>query len=203
VPVTTLQEESPYDFEAVYSYDVDATDPDGDVIQYSLLLGPSGMTINPVTGLISWKPGKNQAGSVQVKVKASDGGLYDTQTFTITVLLPEKDKYPRRTIFVESIRMNNQVYDLVHPGDELLVDTTFEDIGVYNIKDATIRVTVEGLGISRKIGPFIGPKVEKEMTKGVLLEIPTDAKKGVYTARITLRTDDGLIRTKHRDLKVI
>ncbi|MBD2616571.1 hypothetical protein H6G94_36050, partial [Nostoc punctiforme FACHB-252] len=37
-----------------YSYDVDATDPNGDSLQYNLLVSPDGMTIDPSTGLISW-----------------------------------------------------------------------------------------------------------------------------------------------------
>ncbi|MBD2616568.1 putative Ig domain-containing protein, partial [Nostoc punctiforme FACHB-252] len=37
-----------------YSYDVDATDPNGDSLQYKLLVSPDGMTIDPSTGLISW-----------------------------------------------------------------------------------------------------------------------------------------------------
>ena len=36
-----------------YSYDATATDADGDPLTYSLLEGPSGMTINPTTGQVS------------------------------------------------------------------------------------------------------------------------------------------------------
>ena len=70
-------------------------------------------------------------------------------------------------------------------------------------KKATIRITVEGLGISKKIGPFYGLDSEDIMKKGTIIEIPSDAEKGVYTVRITFRTDDGLFRTKHRDIRVI
>ncbi|MCI0535158.1 MAG: putative Ig domain-containing protein, partial [Verrucomicrobiales bacterium] len=39
-----------------YSYDVDALDPDGDQLTYLLALSPTGMSINPNTGLIQWTP---------------------------------------------------------------------------------------------------------------------------------------------------
>ena len=66
-----------------YSYNVDATDSDGDTLIYSLTTKPSGMSINSSNGLINWTP--SNTGSYNVIVKVSDGELSDTQNFTITV----------------------------------------------------------------------------------------------------------------------
>lgn len=66
-----------------YSYDVNATDSDGDSLAYSLTTKPSGMTINSSTGLITWTP--NATGSFGVTVKAFDGELFDAQSFTVKV----------------------------------------------------------------------------------------------------------------------
>ena len=66
-----------------YSYDVNATDSDGNTLTYSLTTKPSGMAINSSTGLITWTP--TAIGPFGVTVKVSDGGLFDTQSFTITV----------------------------------------------------------------------------------------------------------------------
>lgn len=66
-----------------YNYDVNATDSDGDTPVYSLTTKPSGMTINSSTGLIAWTP--TTSGDYNVTVKVSDGELFDTQSFTITV----------------------------------------------------------------------------------------------------------------------
>lgn len=66
-----------------YTYDVNATDPDGDTLTYSLTNNPSGMTINSATGVIYWIP--TELGDYNVTVEVSDGKLTDTQTFTITV----------------------------------------------------------------------------------------------------------------------
>jgi len=76
-PVTSATKNEPY------SYNVDATDSDGDTLVYSLITKPSGMTISSSTGLITWTPTAN--GSFGVTVKVSDGELSDTQSYTITV----------------------------------------------------------------------------------------------------------------------
>ena len=68
-----------------YIYDVEATDPDGDTLTYSLTTNPSGMTIDSATGVISWTPTSAQIGDNNVTVEVSDGPLSDTQSFTITV----------------------------------------------------------------------------------------------------------------------
>jgi RHS repeat-associated protein len=41
----------------LYEYDVDALDPDGDDLTYSLVDGPAGMEIDPNTGIIAWNAG--------------------------------------------------------------------------------------------------------------------------------------------------
>lgn len=71
----------------VYTYNVDATDPNaGDVLTYSLITEPDGMLINGTNGVITWTP--DATGKFGVTVEASDGALSDTQSFTITVSEP-------------------------------------------------------------------------------------------------------------------
>ena len=79
-PVTSATKDEPY------SYDVNATDSDGDTRTYSLTTKPDGMTISSSTGMINWTPAVT--GDFNVTVKVSDNGspvLSDTQSFTITV----------------------------------------------------------------------------------------------------------------------
>ncbi len=106
-------------------------------------------------------------------------------------------------ININTIRMNNLVYDEVKPGDTIKIDTSFDNWGVYNVRRATIRVTEYELGISRKIGPFKGPKSDKGMLKSASLIIPEDAEPGVYTLRMALTTDNQVKRVRHRDFRVI
>lgn len=67
-----------------YSYQIVATDPEGDALSYSLTTAPTGMSINSV-GLISWTPATAQFGDNAVTVAVSDGSLSATQSFTINV----------------------------------------------------------------------------------------------------------------------
>jgi hypothetical protein len=78
-PITTAKEG------AAYTYEVEATDPNGDTLTYSLTAGPDGMTINSNTGVISWTPTESQIGDNEVVVEVSDGSRSETQSFTITV----------------------------------------------------------------------------------------------------------------------
>jgi len=68
---------------ALYIYGVEATDPEGDTLTYSLTDGPTGMTISSTTGVISWTPAS--AGSYDVTVEVADLYRSTSQLFTITV----------------------------------------------------------------------------------------------------------------------
>jgi len=58
----------------ILSYQVKATDPDGDPITYSLVDPPKGMTIDSASGMIKWPVDETvSAGTYGVKVKVSDG----------------------------------------------------------------------------------------------------------------------------------
>jgi hypothetical protein len=83
IPVTAVE------VGALYTYDVNATDPDvGDTLTYSLTTKPAGMTIEPDTGLIQWTPEDAHVGAHDIVVKVVDSNdipASDTQLFTITV----------------------------------------------------------------------------------------------------------------------
>lgn len=79
-PITTATEDTPY------SYDVDATDPDGDTLTYSLAVAPAGMNIDPATGEITWTPTNAQVGDNLVTVVVEDSAAAsDSQSFTVAV----------------------------------------------------------------------------------------------------------------------
>ena len=69
-----------------YTHIVLARDDDGDPLAYSLEPKPSGMTIDNVTGVITWKPGPWQVGNHTVVIRVSDGKGSVTQNFTIRVV---------------------------------------------------------------------------------------------------------------------
>ncbi|MFA7059874.1 MAG: Ig-like domain-containing protein [Pedobacter sp.] len=69
-----------------YTAAITASDPDGDILSFSLVVGPTGMTINSATGALSWMPVIADIGSRQVSVTVSDGrGGSDTKQFSLNV----------------------------------------------------------------------------------------------------------------------
>ncbi|QLE59915.1 hypothetical protein FD725_30895 (plasmid) [Nostoc sp. TCL26-01] len=69
-----------------YQYDVDATDPEGTAIAYSLQNKPEGMTIDSQTGLIKWQTTSALQGEFPVIVVATDAaGGRAIQSFKVQV----------------------------------------------------------------------------------------------------------------------
>jgi hypothetical protein len=56
-----------------FSYQVKATDADGDSLTYSLMEGPPGMTIDPKNGIITWPGVPENQQKLDLKVKINDG----------------------------------------------------------------------------------------------------------------------------------
>ena len=78
---------------ALYRYDVEAADPNGDTLTYSLEYGPDGMTIDAVSGLITWTPTAAQVGQHDYRVIVEDGrGAGAGQT--VMLYVPDADNTP-------------------------------------------------------------------------------------------------------------
>lgn len=75
----------------LFTYQAKATDPDGDPLTYSLKSAPSGMTINPATGLVKWNVPPEVTGKTSFTVSASDGhGGEAAQTIAFDIRLEQK-----------------------------------------------------------------------------------------------------------------
>ena len=69
-----------------YVYDADARDADADMLVYSLIQNPNGMTIESSNGVISWTPTSAQSGIAHgVTVAVSDGSRQTMQSFQVFV----------------------------------------------------------------------------------------------------------------------
>jgi parallel beta-helix repeat protein len=79
-PIITATEDQ------LYSYQVEASDPNGDTLTYSFTIKPEGMDIDSENGLIIWTPTNDQVGIQQVVVEISDGKQSITQSFEIEVV---------------------------------------------------------------------------------------------------------------------
>jgi len=86
-----INEDKTFHFDGkVYSYQVKATDPDGDPLAYSLKTAPPGMTIDPSTGFIQWNVPSEFKGKAPITVSVTDGhGGEAIQSLTLEIA-PEK-----------------------------------------------------------------------------------------------------------------
>ena len=82
--------------DGTFRYRIEPKDPDGDrVFRYRLVEGPKGMQLDWLSGVVTWRPGDDQAGSHAVKLEADDqrGGVA-VQSFQITVEIAPKAAAP-------------------------------------------------------------------------------------------------------------
>ena len=67
------------------TFEVSATDSDGDILTYSTSTLPDGATFDAVSGTFDWTPTAGQAGEYFITFTVSDGDFTDNETITITV----------------------------------------------------------------------------------------------------------------------
>jgi hypothetical protein len=67
-----FSESSPSFTGDTYEYHISASDPDNDLLTYSLLESPDGMTIDPSSGFIKWKVSPENEGLYEIKVLVDD-----------------------------------------------------------------------------------------------------------------------------------
>ncbi|MDF2179906.1 putative Ig domain-containing protein [Aliiglaciecola sp. CAU 1673] len=73
------------------SFQLNASDEDGDSLQFSLLDAPDGAEVDAQTAWFSWTPSTEQLGEYQITVSVTDGELDDSLPFTVTVEPPPYD----------------------------------------------------------------------------------------------------------------
>ncbi len=147
--------------QAYYAQQVTASDQDRDPLEFALVQGPAGMTLDPVSGALAWRPGIGDVGQHPVEIRVSDGrGGTDSRSFTILV----PDSIPP-TVFLTAPRE-------AIPGASFTVRVEAVDAsGV-----ASVALEVEGQG--RTEGP--GSSLERAVT---LPEVATVGSSVTVTAQ--------------------
>ncbi len=70
-----------------YIYNVQAVDPDGDAITYTLLDGPDGMTLDAATGQLTWQTTSQDAGTYPILIQVADpAGATAVQRYDLVVV---------------------------------------------------------------------------------------------------------------------
>jgi fibro-slime domain-containing protein len=163
-----------------YLYDTEAIDADNDVLTYSLLSGPEGMTIDSNTGEIFWTPQKRDIGDHEVIVQVMDGwGGYDTQTYIISVVLPGYGIIGG-TVFNDS-NTNGHLDSNEGICDQMTVYIDQNDNGRYDIGEITTSTDRNGYYSFNNLPAGIYT-VRLILPTGWLQSIPTEES---YTITIT------------------
>ena len=70
---------------SLLEFTVNAADPDGDALTYSIYNLPAGAVFNPDTMTFTWIPGFDQAGTYNISFHVSDADSTDSENISITV----------------------------------------------------------------------------------------------------------------------
>jgi hypothetical protein len=89
-PVLTAIATQSVDAGKLLSFTATATDTDFPVnpLSFSLVNGPAGATIHPLSGNFTWTPSESQVGTSNFAIQVSDGSLTDSQDITVNVTEP-------------------------------------------------------------------------------------------------------------------
>lgn len=154
-----------------YTYTARATDADNDNLTYSLVMAPTGMTVDSSTGVVSWKPNGNQLGTYDVILAVSDGkGGTAQQTFKVQTQIEQGNNAPIiisdpvTKAYNPTSTFDSVVFGLKSfaPGGSLLSTTpaklfsfdvngsNFRDLGTMTINGELL--DADGLAVSEKYG---------------------------------------------------
>lgn len=189
----------------LYTYDVDATDPDGDTLTYALLTAPTGMSINSINGMINWTP--KSTGDFAVGAQVSDGNAAVYQNFTINV--PSRLHIERVEVTVDGDKQTidaGERVDNIHPESkvefEVKVENLFTDEEDVRIKDIKVEITIKEIeegedDLEETFAEFdLDPEDNKKAT--ILFSIPleVDAKSHDVMIEVTGEDDNDI---KHKE----
>ena len=187
---------------AKYTYDVEATDPDGNALIFSLITKPSGMSISSSTGVISWTPTTAQSGLNNVMVSVSDGSLTAEQSFNIIVgkgprlIISDLDvKIDAKTD--KSIQNNTKISREAAPGSKvefnLEVENLFTDDEDLEIEDIDVEITIENIDDGDDLDEDVDEfdlKAGKNEDLTIKFDIPLEVDEDIYDVIISIEGQD-------------
>jgi hypothetical protein len=187
---------------AQYTYNVDATDPDGNALTFSLITKPSDMSIDPSSGVISWTPTTSQLGSNNVTVKVSDGSLETSQSFEINVtespklIISDLDvKVGKKTH--SGVTNNTRISKDAEPGSEvefkIELKNLFTDDEELEIEDIEVEITIEdiddGDDLDEEADDFDLKQGKRDDVK-IKFDVPLEVEEGTFDVIIDVDGED-------------
>ncbi|MBM3964919.1 MAG: tandem-95 repeat protein, partial [Planctomycetes bacterium] len=154
-----------------WRYDANALDPEKDPISFSFARSaPQGMSIDPLTGLVSWLPSLDQVGEFSISLQVTDiYGASTFQQFTITVAASDLPPIIDSTPGILAKQSSEYRYPILahDPEDQPLR---------YRLLQGPESATIDSQGL------LVWP-VPKSIDEGVLFEIAVDTGSGTGSTR--------------------
>ena len=149
----------------LFSYTASASDGDEDELTYSLVSGPSGLTVDPETGSVSWTPTASQLGTQEFTIKVTDvNGGEASVTLEVEVVQAKENTPPEISYSIRTTAVVGQNYlSQLDIDDESSGPLSFSLVGP------------EGMTIDER---------------GVISWTPTAAQLGNHTVSVTVTDSD-------------
>jgi YD repeat-containing protein len=161
-----------------YVYQVRADDPDGDLLSYTLVSAPDGMTMEPQSGLIQWTPTAAQIGERDVTLQISDGrGGTTTQSYTVVVL----DRVPNHPPVITSFPLFTATVAVPYSYQVTAADPDGDPL-TFQLPAAASGMTIDGMS-------------------GLVEWTPASAQEGVHTVTVAAVDPQGAAATQTFSLR--
>ena len=185
-PVFTSTPSEQIAFWFTYSYEITATDADGDPISYSLLTDlPRGASFDPETRVLEWVPNFSHLGFHSIVLQADDGkGGTALQAYVLEVTVPTNDDPPLHNIFFPEPDPNEPPEFTTTPPEQVILgeEYTYDAQAIDADEDPltySLLVAPENAQIDRNSGVITwNPTTEDIGTVTIVLQV-ADGKGGV------------------------
>ncbi|MBX9253632.1 tandem-95 repeat protein [Desmonostoc muscorum CCALA 125] len=165
----------------LYSYDANAVDPDQDPINFSLIIGPNGMTVNPDTGLVQWTP--PAALVLGDTVLGRIGIVGEKDEFTFSGTSGERIYFDSLQYSGDYYRWNLSVYS---PSGQQVLNADLRDNNIITLQEnGNYRVVVD------TTGDFVGTYGFSTINLGLVTVVPFDT---VIQGKLTPGSQDDTYR---------
>ncbi|MBI2654238.1 lamin tail domain-containing protein [Candidatus Woesearchaeota archaeon] len=196
-----------------HTYDVDASDADNDVLNFSIKTNASGMSIDSSRGLIIFTP--QSIGFFVVNVSASDFIAITNQSSNITVNPGSKLKIIDLDAKIRNKRVNvdnnTRIRKKAMPGSnvefKVKIKNDFSDEDDLSIEDTDLRVTIEemddGDDLELEAKEFdLGAQDDKKIT--FKFNVPLDIDEDTFDVLIEAEGEDenGTLHRSHFEVKL-
>ena len=185
-----------------YTYDVEATDSDNQLLSYSLSQKPTGMTIDGNNGVISYLPTALGIFPVAIQVMDGHGGVA-VQSFTLSVVEPVRLAITDIESDVDgetnkNLEDGDKISDEAKPGSivrfEIEVSNLFNDrTQDIEIQDIQVDVTIEGIDdgddLEEEVDEFDIDAGDEE-TVDVEFRVPLEVDEDDYDVIIDVEGED-------------